>query len=111
MDWIKISDQPPNILGDALFLIEDKIFIGKVQKYSEAICIIFSDFQKCIYFEMDNDFLSSQIFGDPYYKKGKKFYNIPSYVKKPTHWIPLPEIPKQTDAPCPEHTKSNCDNS
>lgn len=91
-EWISVEDKKPNKEGDILVLIGEKVFIGKAEIRDTNIIYLCNE--ESIIYEL--------------YKKEKYLYTpqyefkligigwrLPSHYKEPSHWMYIPQIPKE----------------
>jgi len=89
MEWIKCSDRLPDKEGKILVKIEDKYFVALVYKH-DPNSFRFLD-KENVYLETPTTMVwlgtETKIVSGNH-----KWY--PEHFKEPTHWMPLPELPK-----------------
>lgn len=94
-EWIKCSDGTPESEGLIEVLIGGKRFIGESRIVIEGPCFSNIDevlFDKIVY-EMDKNYVGMNGH-EVIVKKGRKWL-IPEHFKQPSHWVYIPDSPKE----------------
>lgn len=86
MKWISIEDSLPDKQGEIVVLVGGKIFLG----YSLPYGTLFLTECKFVYFFSKPSFIP----GSDISMTNGSYWSIPSEYKEVTHWMPLPQPPK-----------------
>lgn len=91
MSWINVKDRLPTKEGNILVLIENNIFVGKVEYYDPSCCYYSIGCAPNIKYFLSRKTVVKDI---SICGTGNE-WSCPSYFKTPTHWMPIPELPNK----------------
>lgn len=86
--WNSVNEESPEEEGDILVLINGKLFFGSVNKVDGKVIILYEE--NHILYELDRKVEGIY----PMVINGRGWV-YPKHFKKPTHWMPLPKLPKE----------------